>query len=52
MDKYINKKIIYVVSNQNNSFIKYIEILSEMNRVDIERSNLYFENNQKLEAQK
>ena len=52
MDKYINKKLIDVDSNQNNSLLKSIEILAEMTRVDIERSNLYFENNQKLEAQK
>ena len=49
VDQIIDKNLIEEKDNQNNSLLKSIEILAEMTRVDIERSDSYFDINLKLE---
>jgi len=49
--KSINKNLIEDKKNQDNDLIRSIDILAEMTRVDIERSNFYFDINLKLETQ-
>ena len=51
MNKNIDQKLINEENNQNNSLWKSIEILAEMTRADIERSNLYLDTNFKLDTQ-
>ena len=51
MNKNIDQKLINEDDNQINSLWKSIGILAEMTRDDIERSNLYFDINLKLETQ-
>ena len=51
MNQKIDKNLIEENNNQNNSLKKSIEILAELTRVDIERSNFYFDINLKLETQ-
>ena len=43
--------LIKEIDNQNNSLIESLEILAEMTRADIERSNNYFDINLKIETQ-
>jgi len=49
--KSINKNLIEDKKNQDNDLIRSIDILAEMTRVDIERSNFYIDINLKLETQ-
>ena len=51
MIKSINKNLIEDKKNQDNDLIRSIDILAEMTRVDIERSNFYIDINLKLETQ-
>jgi len=47
----IDQNLIEKSDNQNNSLLESIEILAEMTRADIERSNNYFDINLKIETQ-
>ena len=50
MNQIIDQKLIVEIDNKNNSLQKSIEILAEITRVDIERSNSFFDINLKLET--
>ena len=47
----IDQSLIEEADNKNISLRKSIEILAEMTRADIERSNFYFDNKVILETQ-
>ena len=51
MNKKKDQILIEESNNQNNTLLKSIEILAEMTRADIGRSNYYFDINLKLETQ-
>ena len=50
MKQNLDQNLIEETHNQNNSLLRSIEILAEMTKVDIERSNFYFDIALKLEA--